>query len=144
RAGDEATAARGTMTSGNYFEVLGLRPELGAFFSRDAEPSVVLSHHFWRDRFGGDPAGLGSVVSLDSQPFTVVGIAPRGFTGAVPGATSDLWVPVVAARRTAGRESMAAWVAVFGRLRPGVEPDAASGLVNTTARRIPPDEPQTH
>jgi len=144
RAGDEATAARGTMTSGNYFEVLGLRPELGAFFSRDDEPSVVLSHHFWRDRFGGDPAVLGSVVYLDSQPFTVVGIAPRGFTGAVPGATSDLWVPVVAARRTAGLESMAAWVAVFGRLRPGVEPDAASGLVNTTARRIPPDEPQTH
>lgn len=139
----EAAAVRGAMTSGNYFAVLGLHPEVGSFFARDDEPSAVIAHHFWRDRFGGDPDVLGSVVHIDGQPFTIVGVAPRGFTGTVHGLPTDVWVPVVAARRASGLESMAAWLALFGRLRPGVEPAAASAFVDVTAKRIPPDEPQT-
>lgn len=143
RARGETTAARGVMTSGNYFAVLGLHPEAGSFFTHDDEPSAVIAYHLWRDRFGSDPDVLGSVVHLDGQPFTIVGVAPRGFTGTVPGAPSDVWVPVVAARRASGLDPMAAWLALFGRLRPGVEPGAASAFVDATARRIPPDEPQT-
>ncbi|MFO7261663.1 MAG: ABC transporter permease [bacterium] len=144
RVRGETMAARGVMTSGNYFSVLGLHPEAGSFFARDDEPSAVIAYHFWRDRFGSDPDVLGSVVHIDGQPFTIVGVAPRGFTGTLPGMPSDVWVPVVAARRASGLEAMAAWLAIFGRLRPGVEPAAASALVDATAKHIPPDEPQTH
>ncbi|HEX7089880.1 MAG TPA: ABC transporter permease, partial [Longimicrobiales bacterium] len=143
RAGAETMAVRGVMTSGNYFAVLGVHPAAGSFYTEDDEPSAVIAHHLWRDRFGSDPDVLGSIVYLDGQPFTIVGVAPRGFAGTVHGAPSDVWVPVVAARRASGLESMAAWLALFGRLRPGVEPRAASAFVDATARRIPPDEPQT-
>ena len=143
RARGETTPARGVMTSGNYFAVLGLHPEAGSFYTEDDEPSAVIAYHFWRDRFGGDLDVLGSVVHIDGQPFTIVGVAPRGFTGAVHGLPADVWVPVVAARRASGVRSMDAWLAMFGRLRPGVEPAAASAFVDATAKRIPPDEPQT-
>ncbi len=143
RARGETMAARGVMTSGNYFAVLGLQPEAGSFYTEDDEPSAVIAYHLWRDRFGSDPDVLGSVVHIDGQPFTIVGVAPRAFTGTLHGLPADVWVPVVAARRASGLESMAAWLAMFGRLRPGVEPRAASAFVDGTAKQIPPDEPQT-
>mgnify|MGYP001397467369 CR=1 FL=1 len=143
RARGETTPVRGVMTSGNYFAVLGLHPETGSFFTRDDEPSAVIAYHLWRDRFGSDPDVLGSVVHIDGQPFTIVGVAPRAFTGTLHGLPADVWVPVVAARRASGLESMAAWLAMFGRLRPGVEPGPASAFVDARSKQIPPDEPQT-
>ena len=86
--------------SGNFFSVLGVpvmagRPGTGGRSRKGAPHTVaVLSYEFWQRTFGGDPAVLGKVVSLDKISFAVVGIAPKGFFGVEVGQPVDLWVPV--------------------------------------------------
>jgi predicted permease len=143
RSGEEAVAVQGTLTAGDYFGVLRLRPAAGRFPAADDEAAVVLAHDVWRARFGGDPGVVGRSVYLDSRPYTVVGVAPRGFGGTAPGVRTEVWVPLVAARAGAGLETMSSWVALFGRLRPGTDAAAAAALVEVVALRTPPDEPQT-
>ena len=74
----------GGVVSGNYFEVLGIRAELGrAFTAADdgapgGHPVVVLSHSLWMDQFGGSPRAVGERLTINGQPFTIIGVAPRG------------------------------------------------------------------
>jgi predicted permease len=77
--------AQADVVSGNYFEVLGVGAALGRVFSAEddvtpgAHPLVVLSHGFWQRRFGGDPAVVSQVVSLNGRPMTVIGVGRRRF-----------------------------------------------------------------
>ena len=86
----------------NYFSVLGLRPAVGRTFlpadaaGPGAEPLAVLSHRLWRYRFGGDARVIGRVIRLNGHPFTVVGVAPPGYTGLRKfGFHPDVWVPMM-------------------------------------------------
>jgi len=143
RALGSAVAVRGTLTSGNYFEVLGIRPARGHFFTRDDDRQVVISYRFWRAQMAGDSSVVGRPVYLNGKLLTMAGVAPKGFEGTSPGIVSDVWVPVAGVRDRAERESMSAWLAPFGRLRPGVDVSSAATRVDDIARQIPPDEPQT-
>src|SRR5262249_47090068 len=73
--------------TGNYFAALGIQPAAGRLFRPDeghvagADPIVVLGHHFWERRFGSDPNVVGQRVTINAKPFTIVGVAPRDFTG---------------------------------------------------------------
>ncbi|MBI2616493.1 MAG: ABC transporter permease, partial [Gemmatimonadetes bacterium] len=101
--GLEAEKARGSLVSDTYFPLLGVRPALGRFFAAEedrvaATPVVVLSYGYWRRRFAGDSTALGRDVWLAGEPFTVIGVAPRGFTG-VNLENVDLWVPIERANR---------------------------------------------
>src|SRR5687768_5197428 len=75
----------GELVSGNYFDVLRVRPERGRAFLPEEDrtpgshPVVVLSHSLWQKRFAGDPSIVNKAVTLNGQPFTVVGVAPREF-----------------------------------------------------------------
>ena len=86
--------------SPNAFEVLGVAPALGGLFSpgEDHYPGpravAVLSYDYWQRRFGGDPAVLGRKLVVDSRPFSVLGVAPKGFSGTEPGKLVDIWLPV--------------------------------------------------
>jgi putative ABC transport system permease protein len=86
-------------TVGNYFSVLGVRPQLGRFFSADEERmgspvlSVVLSDRLWRRGFGGRRNVVGAAVTIDGRQFTVIGVASPGFVGADL-ADADLWLPL--------------------------------------------------
>jgi len=77
----------GELVSGNYFETLGVRPALGRAFLPEEDrvpgerPVVVISHNFWRTRFDGDPGVIGGTITLNNHRFTIVGVAPAGFTG---------------------------------------------------------------
>ena len=77
----------GYEASGNYFETLGITPELGRFFTSGedtkpgAHPVVVLSDRYWRSRFGADPHIIGRAVKINGYPFTIIGIAPPSFSG---------------------------------------------------------------
>src|SRR5437879_11570434 len=81
-----------TMVSGNYFDVLGVRPKLGRVLNVEdnrkegAAPYAVLSHGFWQRAFGGDLNVVGKDIRLNGSPFTVVGVARDGFTGTELGA----------------------------------------------------------
>ena len=91
---------RGDMVSGGFFQVLGLRPAHGRLFTPDDDrtrgghPVAVLGYRLFERRFGGDPAVVGRTVSVNGQPMTVVGVAPRGFEGVELGTAIDVYVPL--------------------------------------------------
>ena len=86
--------------SPNVFEVLAVSPALGTFFSpaEDHYPApravTVLSYDYWQSRFGGDAAILGRTLVVDGRPYSVIGIAPKGFAGTEPGKFVDVYLPV--------------------------------------------------
>lgn len=137
RADGPAFPAMGVIASGNYFDVLGIRPALGRFFSADDERAVVLGHRFWQGRFGGAADVIGRTVHLSGQPFTVVGVAPREFASTVGFLHVDFWVPIEA-------HGGAAWpgarVAMFGRLAPGVGVSTAEQRMGAVVRRMPSEQ----
>jgi predicted permease len=156
-APDRAEMVWSEIVTENYFTALGLRPALGrAFRQEDAsgpgsDPLVMLSHRFWRDRFGGDPGVIGRVVRLNGHPFTVVGVAPAGYTGVRKfGFHPDVWVPMMMhAQVMPGSEGIldqreSTWLIVAGRLRPGWDLDAASAGVAEFAGRLERQYPETN
>ena len=95
--GGASELAIANMVSGNYFQVLGVAPQLGRVLGpadeQPAGPAVVISHQMWMNRFGGSPSVIGSVISLQGQPFVIAGVMPRGFFGTSLDSSPDLWLP---------------------------------------------------
>jgi macrolide transport system ATP-binding/permease protein len=126
----EAEAIKGLLVTENYFSTLGAEMALGRAFAPEecrtpgSAPVVVLSHRFWRQRFGADSGLIGKTITLNRQPFTVVGVAARDFNGAEVFAP-DLWAPItMQAQPMPGRDFLPkqnlSWLEVVGRLKPGV------------------------
>ncbi|MGA7524670.1 MAG: ABC transporter permease [Acidobacteriaceae bacterium] len=141
--------------TGNYFHVLGLQPALGRFFRPDEEarlggvPYVVLGYSMWKTKFGGDPAILGKSIEIQHQPFTIIGVAPKGFIGCMPAIREDIWAPLAPGTAPGSndwgvlhREN--AWLNVVGRLRPGVNRRAATQDLETIMRRLVAEYPAAH
>src|SRR5712664_1593879 len=129
-AGGKMQQLLGTATSCNYFEVLNEHPAQGrGFVDSDCAASgdnavVVVSDQLWWGTFGGDPTLVGKRITLNRMAFTVLGVAPPGFTGTEPN-PSAFWVPLTSQKvLDAGRDSHAddnmSWLALLGRVRPGV------------------------
>jgi predicted permease len=164
-------AERGVVVTGeavtaNYFDVLGLRPSPGRSFRDEedgapgASPVVVLSHGLWQGRFGGVASVIGTEVLLSGNSYTVVGVAPRGFTGTMPGVPTDFWVPVTmvesfvfagvqwttdvnpGANRLDRRGTR--WLFVKGRLAEGRTVEEARAQVQTVFARLRAEYPGSH
>lgn len=109
------------ITTANLFKLFSVEPALGRVYRSDEEtpgaPHVaVLSDPLWRERFGGQPGVLGQVIQLEGEPFTIIGIMPRGFNfGEV-----DIWIPLVPGQLESNRGTHT--LQVFGRLRDGISP----------------------
>jgi predicted permease len=100
RRGDLELLATGVLVSANYFSTLGVALALGQGFPATADqppgdyPMAILGHDLWRRAFDGDPAVLGEEIRINDHPFTIVGVAPRGFRGTTLGIGPGLWVPL--------------------------------------------------
>ena len=149
----QSEQAFGMIVSANYFDVLGVKPERGRFFSpeEEAEPGAhavaVLSHAAWRRRFGADPAVIGQSVRLNGQPFTVVGVAPEGFTSTLPIFAPDVFVPVSMQRQVLPASGMlgsihAEWLQLTGRLKAGVTVEQAAAELSTLRARFEDAHPE--
>ncbi len=121
--------------SGSYFQTLGATAELGrALLPADDAPAgnhvVVLSHALWRSRFAHDPRAVGRRVTLDGEPFVVAGVMPAGFE--LPERAVGIWAPLslIGDDKVPHRREVR-WLAVVGRLAPGVTADAAAARVGT-------------
>jgi putative ABC transport system permease protein len=136
--GTVGVSTRGPITAvtGNYVAELGAIPAAGRLLaSSDVDldgftPSTVavLGHGFWQRCFGGSPAALGATVRVDDVPFTIVGVAPRGFKGFGLMVESDVIVPLTAPGAGAPANYANAgllWMRMAGRLAPGISLDAA-------------------
>ena len=128
-AAGSSERAQGEIVSGNYFAVLGVRPALGRLLDAGddrlsgASPVAVLSYGYWSRRFGTNPQIVGQKIVLNSYPFTVVGIAARGFSGLLKGQNVDVFVPIAMKRElTPGWNGLVErdimWLNIFARLRP--------------------------
>src|SRR5215471_4508241 len=100
--GDNGSVERvwGEVVSGNFFDVLGVRPEAGRFFSSDevdheqnAHPLLIISHAYWESHFNGDPQVIGSTLRIGHFPYTIIGVTPQEFHGSMPGLSFEMWAP---------------------------------------------------
>jgi len=120
----------GYFVSGNFFRVLGVRPELGRDFRPDEDrvegrdAVVVLGHDFWVNQCNASPSVLGSRIRLNGIEFTVIGVAPERFTGLDVVFRPTVFVPLAMSPRMAPKNELgdrdAGWLLVKGRLKPGV------------------------
>ncbi len=126
--------------SGNYFDLLGVKPAIGRLFAESdnrtpkGHPLAVLSYDFWRNRFGGDPAVLGATVLVDGQPLTVVGVAAPGFRGVEVEHHPDLWVPCMMYDGNIMAAGMH-WVWAVGRRRPGVSSQRIQSAIDAVMQQ---------
>src|SRR5579883_2540978 len=125
---------RGQLVSGEFFDVLGVRPVLGRLLAaadeRTVNPAAVLSYDFWRSRFEGNPGVLGMNLRAGSGVFEVVGVAPQGFHGIAVGNDVQVWFPLTLQGQVLpGRDFLkpadTLWLQVMGRLAPGISLSAA-------------------
>jgi putative ABC transport system permease protein len=96
--GQESEQIPVQIVTANYFSLLGAEPALGRGFRAEEEtqatPVAVVSHGFWERSLGSDPAIVGKTVTLNRTPYTIVGVAPRNFTGIFLGGGPALWLPM--------------------------------------------------
>jgi predicted permease len=146
--GGDPLRVRGQWVSGSYFDVLGVRFQVGRGFLPDedvlgsAHPVIVISYRLWQERFAGNPAIVGRRVTVNGSPFTVIGVAPERFNGADHAERRDVWAPIslVGAtpvdRRRLLTERGTWWLRGVARLRPDVSLAKANVAVATIAARI--------
>src|SRR2546428_1802477 len=120
------------VVSANYGAVLGVAPGRGRWFTSETEPMAVISHAGWQNRFGGSADVLGRRIGSEAQSYTIVGVAPRAFTGIFAPYRTDIWVPMRTRPRLAAMldNRSRRLVMVFGRLRSDATPGQASAELN--------------
>jgi predicted permease len=137
----ETDRGSGELVTGNYFEVLGVRPALGRVLSpadddvQGAHPVLVLSHAYWMRHFGGDTGALNQTILVNNTEMTIVGVAQAGFSGIQVGQTPDILVPMtMKGQMTPIHNGLDDWndsfLAVFARRKPGVSIEQAQAGIN--------------
>jgi predicted permease len=140
-----ARHVRAEMVSGNYYSGLGVRPQLGRLIqpSDDASPAVgtvvVISEGIWERDFGRSPAVLGQTITINQSAMTIVGVNPRGFTGADdPQASPDVFIPISMqpvidprGKKSYLQDPDVWWVKIMGRIKPGVTDAQADAVLSS-------------
>lgn len=153
--GQSPTLNWGWEVSGNYFDVLRIRPYQGRFFHASDEhgansaPYIVLSYAYWHNHFRDDPDAVGRTVQINKHPFTIIGVAPPEFHGTVPFVAADFYAPQIDQQDIEGVNNLDARgvgsvQAIVGHLKPGVTPVQATADLNSIAsylqRTYPKDD----
>jgi macrolide transport system ATP-binding/permease protein len=137
--------------TGNFFSVLGIKPALGRFVlpgegdTRGADPVIVLGYAYWKDHFGGNPDVVGMKVSMDGIPMTIVGVAPKGFTGVWALANPQAYLPVGMGLTQNPSDFMTNRgyrnLGVLARLKPGMTIAQADSSLAVISQRFSQDHP---
>jgi predicted permease len=144
----------GEVVTGNFFQLLGLRPAVGRSFLPEEDrtpgdhPVVILGYGFWQKQLGGDPAIIGRSLKLNGTPLTVVGVAPRDLASTFPGLKADFWLPMQMndalsedkVLEDRGHRSFF----LIGRLRDGISIPEAQAELGTMAARLARQYPETN
>jgi putative ABC transport system permease protein len=155
--GGEAHDVQGLWVSGDFFQTLGVSPVAGRLFTAQDDrrgcgmPGAVISYGFWQRQFGGNPAAVGSKLTLDGHAFNVIGITPQQFFGLDVGHSFDVALPICAEPILAGQNSVLdsrwSWfLSIIGRLKPGVSMQQATAQLRAVApgifeATVPPEVP---
>jgi putative ABC transport system permease protein len=150
-----ATSLRGVKASAEFFDVLGIKPQMGRAFVRDDDEAgggaggfkVIISYEFWRKHFGADPNVIGRPITLDRRPYTVIGVMPAGFQFPISNDPTDFYVSIaedaanpdgsVPTTKQRGNHSLEA----IARLKPGATVEQAqsdlAAIAATLAKQYP-------
>ena len=155
--GGEVRLAKGLWVSGDFFNVLGVQPELGRVFTAAddqrgcAAPGAVISHSFWQREYGGERNVIGRKVTLSDKPFDIIGVTPASFFGLEVGRTFDVALPICADAIVYGKNSRLDsgfnwWLMVTGRLKPGWTIEQATTQLQSISgslfqQTLPPNYP---
>ena len=146
--GDQTERVSGELVSGNFYEVLGVRPWAGRLFTQEddrtpgAHPVAVLSYRFWESRFNKDPNLIGKTILINEYPVTVLGVTPPGFYGLdlsynpdvrVPLMMAPVFNPLPATRLKSRRHQ---WLSVMARRKADVSPEQAQASLSLTYQQI--------
>lgn len=143
--GEEPVPLNGARASAAYFDVFGIRPALGRTFTPDEDQPgkdhvVVLSHRLWSTRFGGDAGLIGQRITLDGEPYTVIGVMPDG--SVFDRGWSQFWRPLTFKPNERSRDFH--WIQVMARLKPGITLERARAEMDAIAGRIGDAYPATN
>jgi putative ABC transport system permease protein len=131
---NQAEDRNAEVVSGNYFQLLGLKPAAGRLFNdqdetgKNANPVAILSYDYWRTRFAAASEVIGQTVLVNGHPFTIVGVAPSHFDSAIGGYKPSIFVPVTMVEAAIPwraplddlKNHQSAWIVLVARLKPGV------------------------
>ena len=139
----------GEVVSGNYFDVLHVKPELGRFFEgserddgQNSNAVLVISHSFWSSHYHSDASALGATIRVNRYPFTIIGVAPASFHGSMPGLDLELWAPTTTFKllnSTNGwmlQDRKTRMFRVMARLAPGVRIAQARAEIDAIATHM--------
>jgi predicted permease len=135
----EMEKAQRQYVSGWMFPTFGLRPVLGRLLTAaddakpGAHPQAVLSHDYWRRRFGGDPKILGRTFRAGNDSYEIVGVVESGFTGTETGTLTDIFVPTMMNKR-AIEEVGWSWFRIWAQMRPGASEERARQKLEAAMR----------
>jgi len=143
------------LASGSYFDVMGIPPVLGRGFrpEEDALPEgrhvAVVSHRLWTSRFSARSSIIGETLLINSQPFTIVGVAAEGFVGPRSLFATDVWVPLSLVRRILPfpislKDRGSTWLIVTGRMKPGVTLSQAEAAAESLAAALAEQDPEAN
>ena len=144
----------GYLVTGNYFDVLGVKPAPGRAFTPEedraklAHPVIVISYGCWRRRFGGDPGIVGQEVLLNNHKFKIVGVAPKGFQGMTLLYDPEIFMPMMMwPWATPGEDLLdnrdSGSLFAFGRLKPGVTARQAQASLSLLIEQLGRERPDT-
>ncbi len=164
-AGGQPEPLAGQLVSGNYFEALGVTATAGRALTPEDDRIgapvrvAVISYALWRRLFNSDPSAIGQTIRLNSNPYTLIGVAPPAFAGPVPGGATDVWVPTAlqpeidppaaAVRRARGTSAVfdlrrSRGLSMVGRLPSGASLDEVTSRADVIARRLETAYPDTN
>jgi len=125
---------RGDLVSGNYFSVLGVKSAVGRLITSDDDdqpgerPVAVLSYGLWLRAFGSDQDVVGRGMKLNGYDFTIVGVAPRDFSGTETGRAYDVWIPI--------KMQVQAMPRTMGRTGSMIDPPGGSGYSDGSSQAL--------
>jgi predicted permease len=147
---DDAERIPAQFVSGNFFDVLQVKPALGRFFASSEQgdkprafPLAVISYRLWQSHFNSDPGISGKVIKVNQHQLTVIGVTPPEFHGSMPGLTYDIWIPNVIRPQLNG--FLMDWqltdrhnrdLIAFARLKPGVSLEQGQAEIAALAKHM--------
>ena len=136
--GESASQIAGSLVSAGYFSTLGVRPAIGRFFQADeerenaAQKLAVIGYGYWQRQYAGQRSAIGQTLDIGTDKFTIIGVAPEGFTGTELGEV-DVWLPVTAAdglrfdkNTNWATTASSQWLYIVARLKPGATAQRAA------------------
>ena len=139
----------GELVSGGFFDMLGIQPEAGRFFSgaerddaQNAHAVVVISHSYWKSHYHLDRSAVGATLRINRTPFTIIGVAPEGFHGTRAGLDFEMWMPITMYGQLTHtgtwmlRDRNTRNFMLMARLAPSVTIEQARGEAQALANRM--------